>query len=60
MGRACQCHGDRRNAYRILMGTPEGKSLLGRRRQENNIKMDLRQIGRCGLDWIKVAEDRDQ
>ena len=51
-----------RNAYRVLVGKPEGKRPLGkqRRRWEDNIKMDLREVG-CGLgDWIALAEDRDQ
>jgi hypothetical protein len=43
MGRACSTHGEKRNAYRILMGKPEGKRPLGRprRRWEDNTKMDL-------------------
>jgi hypothetical protein len=51
-----------RNAYRILMGKPEGKRLLGRlrRRWVDNIKMDLREIGWDGMDWIELAEDRDK
>jgi hypothetical protein len=50
------------NAYRILVGKPEGKRPLGipRRRWEDDIKMDLREIGRDGMDWIDLAEDRDQ
>jgi hypothetical protein len=53
--------GEKRNAYRILMGKPEGKSPLGRprRRWEDNIKMDLRAIGRGYTDWIDLAQDRD-
>jgi hypothetical protein len=48
--------------YRILVGKPEGKRLLGRprRRWVDNIKIDLREIGWDGMDWIYVAEDRDQ
>jgi hypothetical protein len=55
-------HGDKRNAYRILVGKPEGKILLGRptRRWEDNIRMDLREIGWGGMDWIDPAKDRDQ
>jgi hypothetical protein len=51
-----------RNAYRILGGKPEGKRPLGRRRRRwvDNIKMDLREIGCDGLDWIQLAQDRDQ
>jgi hypothetical protein len=51
-----------RNAYRILVGKPEGKSPLGRprRRWVENIKMDLGEIGWDGIDWIDLAQDRDQ
>jgi hypothetical protein len=54
--------GEKRNAYRILVGTPEGKRPLGtpRRRWVDNIKMDLREIGCDGVDWIDNAQDRDQ
>jgi hypothetical protein len=50
-----------RNAYRILVGRPEGKRPLGtaRRRWVDNIKMDLRDIGWGGMEWIYLAEDRD-
>jgi hypothetical protein len=46
-----------RNAYRILVGKPEGKRPLGRprRRWVDNVKMDLREIGWAGVDWINVA-----
>ena len=51
-----------RNAYRVSVGKPEGKRPLGRpkRRWEDNIKMDLREVGRDPRDWIALAEDRDQ
>jgi hypothetical protein len=54
--------GEKRNAYRILVGKPEGKRPLGRhrRRWEDNIKMDLGEIGLGGMDWIDLAQDRDQ
>jgi hypothetical protein len=54
--------GEKRNAYRILSGNPEGKRPLGRprRRWVDNIKMDLREIGWDGVDWIDLAQDRDQ
>jgi hypothetical protein len=54
--------GEKRNAYRILLGKPEGKRPLGRsrRRWEDNIKTDLRGIGWCDMDWIDLAQDRDQ
>jgi hypothetical protein len=47
MGRACSTNGEKRNAYRILVGKPVGKRPLGRtrRRWMDNIKMDLREIG---------------
>jgi hypothetical protein len=50
------------NAYRILMGIPEGKSPLGRpkRRWVDNIKMGLREIGWDVMDWIDLAQNRDQ
>jgi hypothetical protein len=49
------------NAYRILVGKPEGKTPLGkpRRRWVYNIKMDLREIGWGRMDWTDVALDRD-
>jgi hypothetical protein len=52
----------KRNAYRIFVGKPEGKIPLGRRRRKcvHNIKMDLRAIGWGGMDWIDLAQDRDQ
>jgi hypothetical protein len=51
-----------RNAYRILVRKPEGKRPLGRPRcrWENNIRMDLRETGWGGMDWIDLAQDRDQ
>jgi hypothetical protein len=54
--------GEKRNAYRILVGNPEGKRPLGRprRRWIHNINMDLREIGWDGGDWIDLAQDRDQ
>jgi hypothetical protein len=50
------------NAYRVLVGKPEGKSTLGRSRCRwvDNIKIDLGEIGCDGVDWISVAQDRDQ
>jgi hypothetical protein len=54
--------GERRNSYRILVGKPEGTRPLGRprRRWVYNIKIDLREIGWNGMDWIDLAQDRDQ
>ena len=54
--------GDRRGVYRVLVEKPEGKRPLGRprRRWEDNIKMDLEEVGRgCG-DWMELAQDRDR
>jgi hypothetical protein len=53
---------EKRTAYRILMGKPEGKRPLERpkRRWVDNIKMDFREIGWDGMDWIDLAQDRDQ
>ena len=53
---------DKREAYRILVGKPEGKRPLGRPRYRwvDNIKMDLKEVG-CGyMDWIGLAQDRDR
>jgi hypothetical protein len=54
--------GKKRNAYRILVGKPEGKSPLGRpkRRWAGSIKIDLIEIEWDGMDWIDLAQDRDQ
>jgi hypothetical protein len=53
--------GEGRNVYRVLVGKPEGKRLLERprRRWEDGIKMDLREIG-GGVEWIHLAQDRDR
>jgi hypothetical protein len=50
------------SAYRISVGKPEGKRLLGRPRTRwvDNTKIDLREIGWCGMDWFDLAKDRDQ
>jgi hypothetical protein len=62
MGWTCGTHGEGRGAYRVLVGRPEGKRPLGRprRRWEDNIKMDLREIGIDGANWIRLAQDRFQ
>ena len=54
--------GESRKAYRVLVGRPGGKRPLGRprRRWEDNIKMDLREVGYDGGDWINLAQDRDR
>jgi hypothetical protein len=52
--------GERRGAYRILVGRLEGRRPLGspRRRWEDNIKMDLQAVG-WGMDWIELVQDRE-
>jgi hypothetical protein len=54
--------GEGRGVYRVLVGRPEGKTLLGRSRHrwEDNIKMDLREIGIDGVNWIQLAQHRVQ
>jgi hypothetical protein len=54
--------GEKKNAYRILVGKPEGKRPLGRprRRWVDSIKMDLREIGWGSMQWIDLVQDRDQ
>jgi hypothetical protein len=54
--------GEKRNVYRLLVGSPGGKRPLGnpRCRWVDNIKMDLIDIGLSGVDWIDVAQDRDK
>jgi hypothetical protein len=54
--------GEGRNVYRVLVGKPEGKRPLGRPRcrWEDGIKMDLREIGWGGVEWIHLAQDRDR
>jgi hypothetical protein len=55
-------YGDVRGVYRLLVGKPEGKRPLGRhrRRWEDNIKLDLQQVGWWSMDWIDLAQDRDR
>jgi len=54
--------GERRGVYRVLVGKPEGKGRLGRPRHrwDDNIKMDLQEVGCGGVDWIEMAHDRDR
>jgi hypothetical protein len=54
--------GAKRNAYRFLVGKLEGERPLRRprRRWEDNIRIDLRETGWGGIDWIDLAQDRDQ
>ena len=53
--------GERRGVYRVLVGKPEGKRPLGRprRRWEDNIKMNLQEVGFRSVDWTELAQDRD-
>jgi hypothetical protein len=53
--------GEKRNAYRLLVGKPEGKRTLGRpsRRWVDNIRMDLGEMGWGDVDWIGLAKDRN-
>jgi hypothetical protein len=55
-------HGAKRNAKRILVGKPEAMRPLRRpkRRWENNIKMDIKEIGYAGTNWFDLVQDRDQ
>ena len=62
MGGACSTNGERRGLYRVFVGKPEGKRPLGRprRRWENNIKSDIKEVGWRSMVWIDLAEDRDR
>ena len=53
--------GEGKSVHRVLVGKPEGKRPLGRPRHrwEDNIKMDLQEVGGGGGDWIELAQDRD-
>jgi hypothetical protein len=55
------CMGLERGVHRVLVGKPEGKRSLGRpsRRWEDNIKMDLQEVGGGRGDWMELAQDRD-
>jgi hypothetical protein len=54
--------GEKRNAYRLLVGKPEGKRSLGRRRHRwvDNIRMNLGEVGFGDVDWIGLAQDRNR
>jgi hypothetical protein len=62
MGRAYSTNGREEVIGYLLVGKPDGKTPLGRprRRWVDNIKMDLREVEWCGMDWTDLAEDRDQ
>jgi hypothetical protein len=54
--------GEERKVYKVLVGKPEGKKPLGRPRRswEDGIRVDLRETGLGGVDWIRLAQDRDR
>jgi hypothetical protein len=62
MGGECSTHGEKRNAHRLLARKPEGRRPLARtkRRWVDNIKMDLREIGWGGEDWLDLPQDRNR
>jgi hypothetical protein len=62
MGGACSTNREKRNAYRLLVGKPEGRKPLGRARRRwlDNISMDLVEVGWDDVDWIGLAQDRDR
>jgi hypothetical protein len=62
MGGPCSTNGEKRNAYRLLVGKPEGKRPLGRqsRRWVDNIRMDLGGVGWGDVVWIGLAKDRNR
>ena len=57
MGGACSAYGERRGVFTVLVGKPERKRPLSRpsRRWEDNIKVDLQEVGCGGMDWIELA-----
>jgi hypothetical protein len=62
MDKECSTNGEKMNACRILVGRPEGKRIVGRPRCRwvDSIKKNLRGIGWGNMDWIDLAQDRDQ
>jgi hypothetical protein len=54
--------GGERKVYKVLVGKPEGKRPLGRPRRGwgDGIRMDLREVGLVGVDWIRLSQDRDR
>jgi hypothetical protein len=62
VGETCDTHGVGRCVYRVSVGKPESESPLGRPRRswEDSIKMDLREIGIDGANWIRLSQNRVQ
>jgi hypothetical protein len=62
MGGACSTNGEKRNAYRLLVGNPEGRRSLGRPRCTllDHIRMELAEVGWGDVDWIGLDQDRDR
>jgi hypothetical protein len=62
MGGSCSTYGEKRSAYGLLVGKPEGKRPLGRLRHRwvDNIRMDLGEVGRSDVDWIGLAQDMNR
>jgi hypothetical protein len=62
MGGPCKTNGEKRNAYRLLVGKPDGKRPLGRprRRWVDNIRMYLGEVGWGDVGWIGLAQDRNR
>jgi hypothetical protein len=62
MGGTCSAYGELRCVFRVLVGKHEGKRPFGRPRLrwEDNIKMDLQEVGCWGMDWMERSQDRDR
>ena len=62
MGGECGTYGGRKRCAQVLVGKRDGKRPLGRTRLrwEDNIKMDLGEVGRCCGDWMELVQDRDR
>jgi hypothetical protein len=62
VGGACGTRGRGDKIYKVLVGNPEGRRPLGRprRRWEDGIRIDIREIGLGGVDWIRLSQDRDR